>query len=243
MKDTDLDELLDKWSAPEAPASLRERVRAGFGVGREQKAVAGRLERWGPVFAAGARKGLLVAGCVAAGALLFSVSLAFPQNPARPPFTVESEMVTYTDDGSAGGAMRIDSYSDHGREVVLSRWYPGNPLFTALSRLEEFWQAHVLYFAVSDEKIEARARLQASRAAALIQAGCVDGEVVSYETILGYPTVAVQHLSLDNHRRMIARMAPDLGCFPLRVTMERQRLDGTFRLVMKREALKVTVNR
>ena len=32
MNDTELDELLDQWAAPPAPASLREKVRAGFGA-------------------------------------------------------------------------------------------------------------------------------------------------------------------------------------------------------------------
>ena len=30
MTDTELDELLDKWTAPSAPPSMRDRVRAGF---------------------------------------------------------------------------------------------------------------------------------------------------------------------------------------------------------------------
>ena len=33
MNDTELDEMLDQWAAPPAPASLREKVRAGFGAG------------------------------------------------------------------------------------------------------------------------------------------------------------------------------------------------------------------
>jgi hypothetical protein len=241
MSDTELDELLDKWSAPEAPAALRERVRAGFGAVREQKMIAGRFERWRPVFAAVARKGLLVAGCVAAGALLFTVSLAFPQSTVRPPYVVDSELVTYAEDGSAGGPMRIDSYSDQGREVVLSRWYPDDPFKTAIGRFLDFWQSHVLSFTASRERIEQRSKVQAERAAA--QAGCGDRDVVGHEMILGHPAVESQHLSSADRRRASIWMAPDLACFPLRITVEVQRPDGTFRLVWKREALKVTVNR
>ena len=241
MNDTELDELLDKWCAPAAPASLRERVRAGFGAGRGQKAGAGRLERWGPVFAAGARKGLLVAGSVAAGALLFSVSLAFPQSSVRPPFTVESELVTYAEDGSAGGPMRVASYSDRGREVVLSRWYPGNPLGTAMGRLLEFWRAQMVRFAASDEQMRRYAEVRAGKGAALIQAGCVDGEIVGRERILNYPTVKVE-IHMNDHQKATAWRAPDLACFALRTTAEVSHPDGTFRLVMKRQALKVTLN-
>ena len=37
-------------------------------------------------------------------------------------------------------------------------------------------------------------------------------------------------------------MAPDLGCFALRLTREERRPDGTFRLVLKKQATKVTLN-
>ena len=241
MNDTELDELLDKWNVPAAPASLRERVRAGFAAVRERQTITGRFMGWQPVFAAVARKSLLVAACVGAGALLFTVSLAFPQTPVRAPFTVESELVTYGKDGSPGGPMRIDSYSDHGREVVLSRWYPGNPLGTALSRLLEFWRAHMLPFAVSGERMEQSEKIQAGRAAALMQAGCLDGDLVGRETILNYPTLKVE-IHPGGRVRATAWRAPDLACFALQTTTEVQLPDGTFQLVLKREALKVTVN-
>ncbi len=34
MNDTELDDLLDTWTAPPPPASLRERVQAGFAADR-----------------------------------------------------------------------------------------------------------------------------------------------------------------------------------------------------------------
>jgi hypothetical protein len=241
MTDTELDELLDKWNVPAAPASLRERARAGFGTGRERQTIIGLFERWRPVLTGVARKGLLVAGCVAAGAFLFAVGVAFPQIPVRPPYIVESEMVTYASDGSPGGAMRISSYSDRGREVVLSRWYPGNPWGTVMGRLLEFWRAYVLSFAVRPERIEQREKIQTSRAAALMQAGCVDGELVGRETILNYPSLKVE-IHPAGGVRATAWRAPDLACFALRTTAEVRLPDGTFRLVLKREALKITVN-
>ena len=79
------------------------------------------------------------------------------------------------------------------------------------------------------------------RAAADTDTGCVAGTVVGRETLLNYTTAAVQ-LFLNDQRRMIWWMAPDLGCFALRITIEEQRLDGTFRPVSKKQALRVTLN-
>ncbi len=36
-------------------------------------------------------------------------------------------------------------------------------------------------------------------------------------------------------------MAPDLGCFALRLSLEEQRPDGAFRLVSEKQALRVNV--
>jgi len=72
--------------------------------------------------------------------------------------------------------------------------------------------------------------------------GCVDGPVVDRETILDYPTVAIQ-LPLDgNGARRTVWMAPALGCFALKVTTERQTTDGSFRLVSGKQAVKVRLN-
>ena len=44
------------------------------------------------------------------------------------------------------------------------------------------------------------------------------------------------------HGRMTLWLAPDLGCFALKVTYEEQRPDGTFHLVNAKQGLKVTLN-
>jgi hypothetical protein len=87
------------------------------------------------------------------------------------------------------------------------------------------------------------------KAAAGAAAPCVDGSVVGRETILGYPTTAVER-SVSNPRatqerpaaRMTLWMAPDLGCFALRIRTEEQGPDGTFHLVSGKQALKVTLH-
>jgi hypothetical protein len=70
---------------------------------------------------------------------------------------------------------------------------------------------------------------------------CLAGEVVGRETILNYPTAAVQVLLWDR-RRTTLWMSPDLGCFALRIRIEVRRPDGSFHLVNEKEALKVTLN-
>jgi hypothetical protein len=52
--------------------------------------------------------------------------------------------------------------------------------------------------------------------------------------------VAIQ-LGSGDQRRLTLWMAPDLGCFALRITTEERRPD-TFRLVSRKQALKVTLN-
>jgi hypothetical protein len=47
---------------------------------------------------------------------------------------------------------------------------------------------------------------------------------------------------MDDWRRMTLWMAPDLGCFALRITIEERGADGTFRLVLRKQAQKVTLN-
>jgi len=69
----------------------------------------------------------------------------------------------------------------------------------------------------------------------------VDAQIVGRETILNYPTVAVQ-LGSGDQRRLTLWTAPDLGCFALKITTEERRPDGTFHLVSKKQALNVTLN-
>jgi hypothetical protein len=80
---------------------------------------------------------------------------------------------------------------------------------------------------------------------------CAAGSAVGYETILGHSTIAVMR-PLANPRttpnrptaaRITMSMAPDLGCFALRLSIEEQRPDGAFRLVSERRALSVNVKR
>lgn len=244
MNDQELDEILNTWSAPPPPTSLRENVRTGFAATLERKTTAGRRWRWITGFA---RKSLLAGALVGVGAFLFLVAQAFPQtlrlfSPAvKIPYTVDSEFVQYAEDGSSAVDMYVTSYNDNGRESILSKSYPGHPLRTVLGEMLALWQRIILPFVVSAELRERVTQARAEEIAARIRAGCLDGQIIGRETILNHPTVASQFRG-SAPRRITVWMAPDLGCFPLRITVEEPRPDGTFRLVTLRQALRVTVN-
>jgi len=272
MNDTELDELLDTWSAPPPPASLRENVRTGFAASLEGK-TSPSVMHWIAAFVPSARRRLLAAAILSAGAFLLIVTQAFPRMfklgspPVRIPYTVDSEFVWFGDGGSSSIQqhriqMYSTSYNLNGREIILSRSLPGNPFGTALRRaldpIHSLLRQMTLPFVVTPEQLEkSRSAAQVitscgdesclslaaetfPRPAAGAATGCVDGPVVGRETILNYPTVAVQ-LGWGDQRRMTLWTAPDLGCFALRITIEERRR-GTFRLVSKKQALKVTLN-
>jgi len=260
MNDTELDELLNTWTAPPAPASLRQGVQAGFAANLERKTSPG-VVHWIAAFVPSARKSLVAGAVLAMVTLLLVVTLALPQTlrlvspPVRIPYIVDSDVVQYADDGTSAVEEHRGSYNENGREVGVYAVYPFrflNAIWHALAKVGNVVGQLALPFTVSPEllkKYESAARVSAGSehgyalgsAAALIKAGCVCGPVVGHETILGHPTVAVQP-DLGSHERVTFWMAPDLGCFALRITIEEKQPDGTFRLRIRKQALKVTLN-
>jgi hypothetical protein len=231
MNDTELDEILDTWKAPEPPASLRGNVRAGYAVRVEKRRPRARLALWAAAF------GL--------GAFLLVLAQAFPQTvklvaPAyKIPYTVESEYVNYARDGSIDERIDYVSYQRNGEEIVLSQSVPGDPLKTIGMQLVSTTHAYLLQFhrlIFGSGDFEAHTQ----HAAAFVASGCTLMGVAGHETILGYTTVKVQ--SAGNGRRATTWMAPDLGCFTMRLVLEKQRPDGTYRVVGEKHATKVTIN-
>jgi hypothetical protein len=250
MTDTELDEILDQWSAQPVPPSLRDRVRAGFPKPPR------------PAF--GWRRGFTAAAIVAAAAILLIATQASPQPVVPIPWTVDSEFIRYADDASSSIEMNSTSYESNADEIVLSRSIPGNPLKTALA-----WTADVLIpihnrvigrLVVGQERLKQIQRANARNVGFISgcglhpgclmpehygyakgASGCIEGEIVDRATILNYPTEAVRERWTE-HGRMTIWMAPALGCFALKVTQEEERLDGSFRLVAAKQALKVTVH-
>jgi hypothetical protein len=186
----------------------------------------------------------LIVGAVLAVLVCVWASQAFPQTLrlARPlvrvPYTVDSVFVRHPDGGSPSIDMYTTSYSHNGREIQLSSSLPGHPFATAIRRTLDatgfvLFQLRVIFHSDAEEA-------ERDANAVRVRNGCVNGPVVGQETILDYPTVAIEYITAIN--RTTVWMSPDLGCFPLRMTYDERRPDSTFRQVIERHTLKVTPN-
>lgn len=256
MTDNELDEMLNQWSPPPVPPSLRAHVRAAFAPGPKRKI------SW--------TRSLVAAAILAGAAFFLIVTQASPQVPKAPvPWTVDSEFIRYSGDGSSSIQMFSTSYEFDSNEVLLSRSMPGNPLKTAIGQaldvtLPALNRFHMrLLSTVVPGMAERFEQAKRSRRRSVgfitgcdsqcltldhyfyLKAGvgtsCTDRPIMGHATILNHSTEAVRDRWTENGR-MTLWMAPDLACFALKVTYEAQRPDGTFHLVSAKQALKVNVN-
>jgi hypothetical protein len=254
MNDTELDEMLDKWEAPPAPASLRTKVQAGFSPVRPRREAPGGLWHWVTSFTP--RKAVLGGIALVAGALLCVVTLALSQTLtlSPPPYTVESKCVRFADERGHAAEMILTSYNDKGSEIVLSRSLPGNLFGTVATRVTDAASSLITRFTwplfkpKQLEIIKTQSGVSVGfqdwylgSAAEILEHGCVNGPVVGQEKILNYPTTAIEYRH-DDHFKFTVWRAPGLGCFALRVTDEERQDDGTYRLVREKRALHVTLN-
>jgi hypothetical protein len=248
MNDTELDQVLNTWSVPPVPASLRAGVLVGFQSRPERRKFRG-------------LRVLIMAAGIAC--FLLAVTLALPQTlslispTARAPYIVVSDVVRYRNDGTSSLEVHLASYNKNGSEIVVYEVSPS--LLTGFELGLKAVKRLMLPLLIDPELLEkdqsiARGSIGLDRyrlcsqsfgcvgsGPALLKTACVIGPVVGHETILDHPTVAVQSI-LDDQRRMTTWMAPDLGCFALRITTEERRPDGTFHLVRRKQATKVTMN-
>jgi hypothetical protein len=253
MNDTELDDLLDLWVAPPPPASVREGVRAGFSAGHERTRVGRPRPRWR----------LLAGAILGTAALLLVVAQARPGAPVRIPYIVDSEFLRYANDGSYRIEMYTQSYELNGAEILKSRTISGGPFGTLLGRVFDatlpVWYRLTARFAIDGRTLDALREHAAhaigviggcaasclvlehfyfARAGSGAGSACMQGDVAGHDTLLGFPVTAVRP-PWGSGERMTLWMAPDLGCFALRITLEAKRPDGTFRLVSERRALQV----
>ena len=223
MNEQELDDILDTWNAPQPPPSLRGRMRARYVAALEKPRGHRRLAMWASAFGA--------------AAFLLVLTQAFPQTvKLRPassiPYTVDSEVIVYPDDGSRERVLDTTSYTLNGNEVVLSQTIPDHPLQTFFLNFHQsmssiFQDLHGLFGGHTEDHPK-------------LDPGCAAGPSAPHQTMLSYDTVKVQREG--NGRRAQTWLAPGLGCFPMRQILERQRIDGAYRVVMERRAVKVTVN-
>jgi hypothetical protein len=236
MNDTELDEMLNQWDVQDANPSIREKVRVRFRAERAQRTNRSGLRRIA-ICLRGSGKGL-AAGVVAAGVFLLIVILTFPetlkssQPPFRIPWFVEYDAVRYGNGGLPKSSEGILSFSRNGKEVILSESDSSimNAVRAGLLRVAPA-------FFIPPESSEDAAHLRA-----LIRNDCATGRVIAHETILKHLTTVVQNTSPD-HTRTTQWLAPDLECFALRLTSEERKSDGTFRLVLRKQASKIILTR
>ncbi len=255
MNDSELDEMLNTWSAPGPSASLRAGIRARF-----PRVEAGPKRRgWTVPWSA------LLAGAAAAAAGIFVVtSVALPQVRGVP-YTVDSEFLVYAADGTPAVVMNEISYSHNGREEMLSRWLP-DALQTALARTADMTGLLMAHFhqvarhfaggeggpipqaRVIGGCVDSHCHLIETYAigspAELQSTGCVaDNKLVGAATVLGYGTKIVQRaVRGDVDRRATLWLAPGLSCFALKIVTEEKAAGGNYRVTSERRAVKVTVN-
>jgi hypothetical protein len=270
MNDRELDEILAAWTAPAPPSSLRERVRAGFAV-RATEIEMPSARGWARVFLPGWRRSLLVGLTLALVALLLVVTEALPKtlelfsSGLQSPYRVDSELVRYAKDGTATVEMYLTSFNDQGgREIILSRSLPGNPLGTAASRTLDaipnvfgpllLRLARITNPGIANVASTPKVVYECGEDCLMVKSwslpsytanaasGCVDANVVDRQTtILGYSTAAIQ-MEQSARRRMKIWLAPALGCFALQIETQEQQADGTFHLLSRKSALKVSWN-
>jgi hypothetical protein len=230
MEDIELDELLNRWHVPAAPAELREKARTAFRASRERAPrQRGRfLFALKPVFS-GAVIGGVLCGLLLTQALPQTVRATSPL--FRIPYTVEWEFVNFDERGAGAVHMYGTSYMDRGNEVMLSSAIPGRPVVTAVRRILE--TTGFLWRQIAGAEGWAGA-------ADFVRLGCVsEGQTPLERTsIVGYSTVAVQTGSAPQMRVTLWR-APDLDCFALKMRMEEWQKDGFYRVVSEKHALAV----
>jgi hypothetical protein len=197
---------------------------------------------------------------LAGAALLVIVTVALPQTgkTVSPPWTVDSEFISYDENGSSSIEMYMTSYLVDGEETVLSRVLPGSPfkawagraleaispLFVSADRLkreEKIRRSHLRSVFITRCNLGCLNVVYTAFSRAERQwTGCVPGSIVGRERILDRPAEAVRE-TLGGGRATLWT-ASDLGCFALRVTYELPLPDGTFRLVSEKRALRVNLN-
>ncbi len=260
-RDAETSAIFAEWSAPAPSDGFHSRVESAF------EREFGGVPWWRRALAAIGhglwRHRLAEVGVVAIGffAMQFQ-SVGSP--PAAVPWTVDSEFVSYGLDGSRTVEMISTSYEANSSEVLVSRAVPGNVFLTALGRVADAalpaWGRLITPFVVDPAMVEKRRRAQLATVGFLTGCnagctvlehygfvrtaggtGCIEGSIAGRETILGHATEAVQRRWME-HGRMTLWMAPDLGCFALRVTHEEPRADGSFRMVKAKQAVRVNLS-
>jgi hypothetical protein len=267
MNDKELDELLNTWKAPQPRESMRQNVRAGIEAQRRQPRRQ-RLIRWRWLAAAAV---VLIVAVLVANPTAFSwkVSVPFSVDSEIRHYSGDVKEVPGSDvrrtvvpPGSPEPFMAglLTSYNEAGSEVILSASLPNRSLKSLLLKtlLPFLGVADTfkrLFMPSPDEETEAFAVVYASnlfyplnvaRREELLSSGCQtshDGaKVIGHEVILNYRVTGVQQPQRGGMDMATLWMAPELSCFALRLTIHAKQPDGTWNLMIEKQAVKVTRN-
>jgi hypothetical protein len=241
MNDNELDDMLNQWETPPVSPSLRNRMHAAFKKQRESR-------RWFSWFMPAAGRGMFAGVAVGVVVCLLLIAQAFPQvlgppSPAlRVPYLVSYELVSYAEDGSST-VSQVFSYDYKGHEIVLNRIEPGlsGLHWQFVLSLHNFLRRVAPSLVLPAESSERDAAFSER-----LRSGCGISEsgsaVIGREDVLGYKTTVTRTIYSDHgNSRFTEWDAPDLGCFTLKSTYERQRADGSFRLANERRPVTVAM--
>ena len=221
MNDQELDQVLETWTlAPPSP-SLRDRVRSQYRYTSPRRF---------PL------RGILIAAAVfLIGILAFSQTTKIRSGFAGVAFTADMERTLYRD----GTVTR-----------TLETCYDFRGMRTRLSRMPCFESSRNLIDAIEFITLEVAPSLilrpeterETQDRQSFIRAGCIQSRdaVLGYEDVAGYPTVKILSEGFTPRlRRETGWYAPDLGCFPLRMTIEEAGPDGKLQLRQRYNVLAV----
>lgn len=243
MTDNELDDMLDCWQTPALRESLTDEVRAGFAqIPKRTK----RVPRWRTL--PKILLGRLVTALVAAAILLFAIVQVSPRtvrmaSPGfRIPFYVESIFERFAEDGSIEYRSRMTAFPYGGIDFNMSVVEEsGNPILNAFQGIASSIRNQFVLAVPSLVLPKQRPVPEPAWFAGFVKSGCSQGrKVVGHERIAGYPTTILQ--SETPQGRLRIWMAPDLSCYSLRLTDEFEQTDGGYRLRLRKNAVKVTIN-
>jgi hypothetical protein len=266
MNDTELDELLNVWKAPAPRESFTRDLRAAIGAKPER-----RPRKLFIAWKLGAAAAVVILAMLLANSKVFSQrskprftvesKIVRYDGWGGPPWRVatgpESPLIT--------------SYNQDGSEVILSWSSPDHPFQATLwkARLALFDAVDGMKgrfvsiaerldprnIAANNDDDEAFAVVYPAsvgyprivgRRDSLLSSGCRTSfggtEVLGQDVVLNYSTTVLRQAG-GGHSLITLWMAPELSCFALRITIQAQQPDGSWKMVSERQALKVTVNR
>lgn len=219
MNDTELDDMLNQWEAPEVPARLRDSIV----LPRPPK----RRIAWPSWHLS---KGLLAGVAIGGVMCLFGVAAAFPQALSPTPrFNLLSKFVVYRSDGTSTIQELRASTAQQGREIILDQNFPDSLFMTV----------HARFFGAVHRLLGLEHPGPPTMAS---DCSSPDNSAVAHEKLLGYQTTKLLFKPGETGGRYIEWRSPQLDCIIMKSTWEKAE-NGEFKLTEERLPMVVRINR